>query len=111
MIWNPLLRFVERQSAFLQGWHRSFCIRLFAGRGTYEWPGRMLALKAGGQSAGMAFRLAENDLSEELGLVWIRETVHGLYRPNWGTIRLASGKAYRQTSGRGATATGDSDSL
>tara|TARA_Y100000780_G_scaffold104849_2_gene95314 strand:- start:4080 stop:4652 length:573 start_codon:yes stop_codon:yes gene_type:complete len=92
LIWNPLLKFVEKQSAVLQGWHRSFCIRLFAGRGTYERPGRMLALKSGGQSTGMAFRLAEKDLLEELELVWVREMVHGLYRPIWGSVRLASGE-------------------
>ncbi|HEP9100157.1 TPA: gamma-glutamylcyclotransferase [Pseudomonas aeruginosa] len=92
LIWNPLLKFVERQSAVLQGWHRSFCIGLFAGRGTYEMPGRMLALNTGGQSAGVAFRLDEKDLLEELGLVWVREMVHGLYRPVWGSIRLACGR-------------------
>lgn len=92
LIWNPLLKFVEMQSAVLQGWHRSFCIRLLDGRGTYERPGRMLALNAGGQSAGVAFRLAEKDLLEELGIVWVREMVHGLYRPIWGGIHLACGR-------------------
>ncbi|MFY3985932.1 gamma-glutamylcyclotransferase [Achromobacter xylosoxidans] len=92
LIWNPLLKYAERQSAVLQGWHRSFCIRLLAGRGTYEKPGRMLALNTGGYSSGVAFRLDDRNLLEELGLVWIREMVHGLYRPIWGLIRLASGK-------------------
>ncbi|CAB3837409.1 Glutathione-specific gamma-glutamylcyclotransferase [Achromobacter deleyi] len=52
----------------------------------------MLALNTGGQSAGVAFRLDERDLSEELGPVRVREMVHGLYRPIWGVIRLACGK-------------------
>ena len=92
LIWNPLLKFAEQQFAVLEGWHRSFCIRLLAGRGSCESPGRMLALKAGGQSEGMAFRLDEQDLLDELLLVWTREMVHGLYRPVWGRVRLASGE-------------------
>lgn len=92
LIWNPLVKFEERQPAVLQDWHRSFCIRLLAGRGTCDAPGRMLALKGGGHCAGMAFRLAEEDLHEELWLVWVREMIHGLYRPIWGTVRLASGQ-------------------
>ncbi len=95
LIWNPLFKFEEQRCAVLHDWHRSFCIRLLAGRGSHSTPGRMLALKAGGQSTGIAFRLAEKDLHEELWLVWVREMVHGLYRPVWGTIDLASGQAVR----------------
>lgn len=44
LIWNPAFHFVEKQRATLQGWRRSFCMRLIAGRGCSNNPGRMLAL-------------------------------------------------------------------
>jgi cation transport protein ChaC len=103
LIWNPLFKFEERQRATLLDWHRSFCIRLAAGRGTRDVPGRMLALKADGQTAGVAFRMGEEDLHEELWLVWVREMIHGLYRPVWGTIRLASGEIARSLAFVGNT--------
>lgn len=92
LIWNPLIEYEEKQHAVLHGWHRSFSLRLQAGRATPEAPGRMLALDAGGESAGVAFRLAEDHLQRELGLVWIREMVYGSYRPIWGKTRLADGR-------------------
>lgn len=44
LIWNPAFLFAEQQRATLQGWRRSFCMRLLAGRGSPAHPGRMLAL-------------------------------------------------------------------
>ncbi len=93
LIWNPLLQYEERQPAVLHGWHRSFCIRLIDGRGSAHAPGRMLALKAGGQSIGVAFRLNDEVTLDELWIVWVREMVHGLYRPIWATARLGDGQA------------------
>lgn len=93
LIWNPLIHYEELQPAVLHGWQRSFCIRLLEGRGSVEVPGRMLALRQGGQTAGMAFRLGEQDLLDELWLVWVREMVHGLYDPIWTTTCLYDGRA------------------
>lgn len=92
LIWNPCLRYEETQRAVLPGWHRSFCIRLLDGRANVQLPGRMLALQAGGATAGVVFRLSENDLADELLLVWVREMVHGLYRPIWASADLADGR-------------------
>lgn len=92
LIWNPTIHADDQQLATLRGWHRSFCIRLYAGRATREAPGWMLGLEAGGECSGLAFRLAEDHLCDELRLVWIREMVHGLYRPLWGHARLANGE-------------------
>ncbi|MCK9515862.1 MAG: gamma-glutamylcyclotransferase [Ottowia sp.] len=89
LIWNPLFRYAERQSAVLHGWQRRFCLRLLAGRGTPEQPGRMLALDAGGGCAGMAFRLSESGLDDELALVSIRELPYGSYRIIWREVKLA----------------------
>lgn len=95
LIWNPCVRYEDMQRAVLQGWHRSFCIRLLDGRASAKVPGRMLALQAGGETAGMVFRLGEDDLLDELWLVWVREMVHGLYRPIWAPARLADGQTVR----------------
>lgn len=95
LIWNPLIEYEQKRHAVLQGWHRSFSLRLQAGRATPENPGRMLALDAGGECAGVAFRLAKNHLLRELELVWIREMVYGSYRPSWGVAHLADGKTVR----------------
>lgn len=92
LIWNPLLNVRESQPAKLQGWHRSFCLRTTAGRGTTNAPGRMLSLEPGGETHGLALRLAETNLEEELHLVWIREMLTGAYRPTWARLSLANGR-------------------
>lgn len=50
LMWNPALEFVESATGTLPGWHRAFCLRLTAGRGSACQPGRMLALKEGGRT-------------------------------------------------------------
>lgn len=92
LIWNPLLDYVERQPATLPGWHRSFCLRLLDGRACRDQPGRMLALNAGGQTEGVVYRLSEDKLQDELWLLWVREMVHGLYRPIWAGAQLPDGQ-------------------
>ncbi|MGY2491814.1 gamma-glutamylcyclotransferase [Cupriavidus sp. CP313] len=47
LIWNPGFSYAQRRVATLEGWRRSFCLRLIAGRATPEAPGRMLALEPG----------------------------------------------------------------
>jgi len=90
-MWNPISDFDSRRIATLHGWHRSFCIRLIAGRGTPEQPGRMLALEPGGSTQGVALRLSGESLEEELRILWIREMVTGAYRPTWAPVTLDDG--------------------
>ncbi len=68
LMWNPALEFTESCTGTLVGWHRAFCLRLTAGRGTAHQPGRMLALKEGGRTTGVAYRLPET-LEQELTLL------------------------------------------
>ncbi|MGY6028492.1 gamma-glutamylcyclotransferase [Phytobacter sp. AG2a] len=95
LIYNPLFEAQERTHATLDGWHRSFCIRLVIARGSVDFPGRMLALKPGGSCEGIALRLGLEGPEEELRLIWVREMVSGGYRPSWATIRLANGRTVR----------------
>jgi cation transport protein ChaC len=91
LMWNPISDFDSRRIATLHGWHRSFCIRLIAGRGTPERPGRMLSLEPGGSTQGVALRLCGTTLEEELRILWIREMVTGAYRPTWAAVTLDDG--------------------
>lgn len=92
LIWNPQFHFVESVPALLEGWRRSFCMRLVAGRGSFEQPGRMLSLAMGGQAKGLALQLDEDTLEQELRMVWLREMVGGSYRPDWAELLLEDGR-------------------
>ncbi len=88
LVWNPLMDFDRQENATLNGWHRSFCLRINAGRASAETPGRMLALEPGGATQGCAYRLSASDPCEELRMVWIREMVAGSYSPSWMPVTL-----------------------
>lgn len=92
LMWNPVFEAEEICRALLTGWHRAFCLRLTVGRGTQGQPGRMLALKEGGQTTGLAFRLPENNLREELRLLWKREMMTNCYLPTWCDLHLDNGE-------------------
>lgn len=92
LMWNPIFATEEKKVGTLFGWHRAFCMRLIAGRGTDCRPGRMLALKNGGETRGLAFRLPEASLLEELTLLWKREMVTGCYQPVWCPLRMEDGR-------------------
>lgn len=92
LMWNPIFEADEVAAGTLQGWHRAFCLRLTAGRGTANQPGRMLALKAGGHTTGLAFSLPEARLHEELELLWKREMITGCYLPTWCELSLDDGR-------------------
>ncbi|MGF6770548.1 cation transport protein ChaC [Paraburkholderia sp. GAS199] len=83
LIWNPVLHSVERRVAWALDWHRAFCLTVYAGRGSAATPGLSLALDAGGECSGIAYRLDENSLHTELDLLWRREMLSGAYVPKW----------------------------
>lgn len=91
LMWNPISEYDSRVIATLDEWHRSFCIRLIAGRGSPEKPGRMLSLEPGGSTKGVALRIPAATLEEELRILWIREMVTGAYTPTWAPIRFGTG--------------------
>ncbi len=83
LIWNPAFEFAETKVALVRGWHRRFCLWLKAGRGTPESPGLMLALDRGGSCRGVAFRLPDGQVEEELLILWRREMLSGSYEARW----------------------------
>lgn len=92
LMWNPALEYAEVQSCQVDGWRRSFCFWTPMGRGTPELPGLMLALEEGGECEGIAYRLAAEHVQTELGLLWNREMLAGLYKARWVPTRLRDGR-------------------
>ncbi|MCS5932882.1 gamma-glutamylcyclotransferase [Klebsiella pneumoniae subsp. pneumoniae] len=73
---RSLSRVLHRHAA---GLAPRVCLRLTAGRGSACQPGRMLALKEGGRTTGVAYRLPDDTLEEELTLLWKREMITGCH--------------------------------
>ena len=94
LIWNPAVLFEARRVATVRGWHRAFCLSTRAGRGTPDNPGLVLALDAGGDCTGVAFRLADTQVAPELRLLWRREMLAGSYVPRWLALEDASGAVF-----------------
>jgi len=94
LIWNPTVQYVESRIASIEGWQRAFCLSTPAGRGTPEHPGLVLALNAGGNCTGVAFRIAEEVLVQELSIVWRREMLTGAYIPEWVPLRDRTGDTF-----------------
>lgn len=91
LLWNPVADFDSRCLARLDGWHRSFCLRITVGRASEQCPGRMLALEAGGSTLGAVLGISQARAKAELRLVWIREMILGLYKPIWVSVSLEDG--------------------
>ncbi len=92
LMWNPALEYAEVQPCRVEGWRRSFCFWTPMGRGTPELPGLMLALADGGACEGIAYRLPPDLVRQELGLLWNREMLAGVYKPRWVPTRLRDGR-------------------
>ena len=58
------------------------------GRGTPEKPGLMLALDRGGACRGVAFRIAADQVRQELWLLWQREMFGGAYNAQWVNLNM-----------------------
>ena len=57
----------------------------------------MLALDTGGSCQGVAFRIAPNDVEEELDIIWKREMLSGAYQTRWLRVSNAGDAFYAIT--------------
>ncbi len=73
LIWNPEFEVAEQRRAVARGWHRSFCLKLTRWRGTRELPALMLALDRGGSCVGIAYRVATDNVREQIVRLLKRE--------------------------------------
>jgi cation transport protein ChaC len=87
LVWNPLVRFLERQPGTVRGYHRSFCLWSNINRGTPEQPGLALGLEPGGACRGSLFRIEAAIAEPELRILWRREMLMGSYHPRWVRAR------------------------
>jgi cation transport protein ChaC len=71
-----------------RGYHRGFYLWSKVNRGTPDVPGLVLGLDRGGSCGGIAFRVEESALEEELHLLWRREMVLGTYVPRWVSVEI-----------------------
>ena len=88
LIWSPTFHFAERTIACARGYHRGFYLWSKVNRGTPELPGLVLGLDRGGSCGGIAFRVQEAVLEEELRLLWRREMLLGTYVPRWVSVEI-----------------------
>lgn len=91
LMWNPAIRVAGRRAGLLRGWHRQFCFRIEAGRGSPAQSGLMLGLVRGGSCHGIALRIAAAEARNELLLVWRREMFGHAYLPRWVKVATADG--------------------
>jgi glutathione-specific gamma-glutamylcyclotransferase len=96
LIWKPEFEFVEHEPATAKGWHRSFCIKIPRWRGTPGQPGLMMTLDRGGQCAGVAYRLPDDNWRDRLGRLVRREITAKppTNAPRW--IRVKTGVGDRE---------------
>jgi cation transport protein ChaC len=90
LMWNPAFHYAEKRPGLIHGYHRSYCMWTSGGRGTPELPGLMLALDHGGSCHGMAFRIAAEQVHEELDIIWSREMIGRAYKACWVSVRTGT---------------------
>ncbi|MBL0408376.1 gamma-glutamylcyclotransferase [Microvirga aerilata] len=75
LLWKPSFEYTERRMATVQGWHRSFCLRIARFRATRDQNGLMMVLDRGGQCQGMILRVPADGAPSILNGLFRRELV------------------------------------
>jgi cation transport protein ChaC len=75
LLWKPGFAYAERRMATVQGWHRSFCLRIARFRATRDRNGLMMVLDRGGQCQGMILRVHADQAATILNGLFRRELV------------------------------------
>ena len=83
LMWNPAVHVDESLPGRIDGFQRSFCMRLMFGRAMPDNPGLMLCLVPGGSCHGIAHRIAPDHVESESKILWMREMLSGAYVPTW----------------------------
>jgi glutathione-specific gamma-glutamylcyclotransferase len=91
LIWRPEFDSVEQRHATVHGWHRALEMKSRLNRGTPECPGLVFALVSGGSCRGMVYRIAHENVEDELPRLWAREMPNSVYDPRWLACRTPQG--------------------
>jgi cation transport protein ChaC len=97
LMWNPAIHVDQSLPGRVEGFQRSFCMRLMFGRGMPDNPGLMLCLVPGGSCAGIAHRIAPENVESESRILWMREMLSGAYIPTWVDIDLGARRVHGVT--------------
>ena len=83
LVWRPEFKAAEQRLARVQGYPR--CLKMWSrvNRGTFERPGLVFALVAGGSCQGLALRLPHEEVEAMLPTLWAREMPNPVYDPKW----------------------------
>lgn len=83
LVWRPEFQAAEQRLARVPGYHR--CLKMWSrvNRGTFERPGLVFALVAGGSCQGLALRLPHDEVEAMLPTLWAREMPNPVYDPKW----------------------------
>lgn len=91
LMWRPGFEYVEMRPAWLDNWHRSFCLYSMHYRGTPQKPGLVLGLAEGGRCRGLAFRVAPDQVEMTVEYLIERELNGYAYRPTTLPAKLDDG--------------------
>jgi len=91
LMWRPGFPYVERCVAKLSDHQRSFCLKSVRYRGTFDYPGLVLALepKQGTLCRGVAYRVSAQEAVETHAYLKDREMDRGSYFETYQTLTLA----------------------
>ncbi|MFB9149667.1 gamma-glutamylcyclotransferase [Roseovarius ramblicola] len=94
LVWNPGFDTVERVTARLPGYRRSFCMRSIHHRGTPEAPGLVLALDRAPEAAcsGLALRVDAAEADAVLEYLRARELISAAYHEARLPVALGDGR-------------------
>ena len=87
LMWNPDIKFVEKKTGLVSGFHRRLCLKSTVYRGTQDYHGLVFGLEQGNSCQGMAFRITQEHLTTELQKVWEREMFAETYIPTWVSVQ------------------------
>jgi glutathione-specific gamma-glutamylcyclotransferase len=93
LLWKPSFEYTERRMATVQGWHRSFCLRIARFRATRHQNGLIMVLDRGGQCQGMILRVPAEQTATILNGLFRRELVVNppATPPRWLTAQTEDG--------------------
>lgn len=94
LMWHPGFAHVEKLTATLPGYWRSFCMRSIHHRGTEDHPGLVLALDehGGAECDGLAFRVCPESHGETMAALRERELISSAYLERELEILLHDGR-------------------
>ncbi|MDJ0513155.1 MAG: gamma-glutamylcyclotransferase [Methyloceanibacter sp.] len=94
LMWRPDFPFDVQSPARLKGLHRALCIYSVVHRGTFNAPGLVMGLAAGGECHGVAFRVERGAENDTVAYLRQREQVTDVYVEAYRPVTLSDGSGH-----------------